>query len=661
MIVHGIGPSVWQREDGWRPRPVGVEDVMIPSNVDLTFENLPFFAVWHGYTAEELTRLTRGPNRDPGWQMDTVNAAIKWAEEQTAKLYGGTRWSEYWSPEKAQVRKKEDSGVYASDLVQTIDCWDFYYWDDANRTEGWRRRTIFDAYGGAGSWGGVTGYGARKQLPTKNLLNEEGTFLYNSGDRVWGDRLQNIIHFQFADLSAKAPFTYHSVRSLGFMLYAVCHLQNRLRCKFAEAVFENLLMYLRVRSLDDAERVLKIELASRGIIDESVQFLSPTERWQPNPQLAELGINEYKQIIADNAASYTQNQNFSRDRVEKTKFQVMAEVNAMTTLVSAALQQAYRYAASEYREIFKRFLCPNSTDPDVQRFRAKVLKAGVPEKLLVVDAWDIEPERVVGGGNKTMEMAIAQQLMEWRPSFSPEAQQRILRSATLSITDDAAFTDALVPDSPTLSNAKHDAMLAFGSMMAGGVVRFTPDLNRLEIIETLLAELGLGVQRVVQMGGMATEPQVLGFQNVLEHISELVGQIAEDPVQKERAKKYADESGQLANQIKAFAQRIGEAKKAAAQQNGDGDGKMAETQAKIAATMAMTQAKVQANRESRAERAASREVEFEQLVEQRRREHALELEQMAERHALDLAAQTAKAEVDVEAKRRQAAEPKKAE
>src|SRR5690349_6486385 len=77
-------------------------------------------------------------------------------------------------------------------------------------------------------------------------------FLYSSGDRIYGDDLQQMASFQFADLSAVAPFRYHSVRSLGFLLYAPCHLQMRMRCKFSEAVFENLMMYFRVHNMDEA-------------------------------------------------------------------------------------------------------------------------------------------------------------------------------------------------------------------------------------------------------------------------------------------------------------------------------------------------------------------------------------------------------------------------
>ena len=405
-VLHGIGPCNWTDSERWRPKPLEISDVLMPTGTLLTFDNLPFFAIYRACTAEELYRLTHGPKVDPGWNIKAVDAAIKWAEENTAKMMGNT-WQEYWAPERFGERLRENSGLYASDMVQTIDLLDFYYWDDAKKTDGWRRKIVFDA------WGGYSTYGPAQTMPEKNLIGGRDQFVYNGGDRVYARNLNEIVHFQFADLSAHAPFRYHSVRSLGFMLYDVCHLQNRLRCAFSEAVFENLLMYMRVKTADDAERALKIELANRGIIDESVTFLSPAERWQPNPQMAELGLNEFKQVITDNSSGSVQNQDWSRDRVEKTKFQVVAEVNAMQTIVSAALQQAYRYETSEYEEIKRRFFIKNSCDGGVKEFRARCLKQGVPEKLMAGECWEVEPERIMGAGNKTMEMAIAQQLMEW--------------------------------------------------------------------------------------------------------------------------------------------------------------------------------------------------------------------------------------------------------
>lgn len=637
-VLHGIGPSNWESECRWCPIPLGVEEVLVPSNTLLTFRNLPFFAVFRSYTGAELRRLTR--NREAaaqaGWNLDAVDRSVEWADEQTSKLFGGSTWAEFWSPEKAQERFKQDSGIFASDLVQTIDCWDFYFWDDAGKHEGWRRRIIFDAWGGYSAWNGGSGYGARawdarnrkmdfRATPSKNLIGDEkGMFLFSSGNRVVGDALTNLIHFQFADLSAVAPFRYHSVRSLGFLLYAVCHLQNRLRCSFSESVFEALLNYMRVRTLDEAERALKVQLANRGIIDDTVQFLPPSERWQPNAQLIELGLNEFKQTVNDNSSSYVQNQNFSRDRVEKTKFQVMAEVNAMQTLVSAALQQAYRHQTTEYREIFRRFLLKDSRDPDVNEFRARCLARGVPERLLVPEAWDIEPERILGGGNKTLEMAISQQLMEWRPAYGPQAQQQILRDATLAITDDASRAETLVPRGTGVSDSAHDAMVAFGSLMVGAAVALTEDQNRLEVVQVWLGELGMAVQRAEQMGNMVSPDRLVGMQNALQHVSQLIGEIGKDEKQKETAKQLAAQSGQLANKIKGFAQRLQQQMKAQAAQGGEGS-EMMKAQAKIAADAAQAQVKMANARESHAQKTAQKQVSFEAAERRAEEQHQLEL------------------------------------
>src|SRR4029077_17120406 len=129
---------------------------------------------------------------------------------------------------------------------------------------------------------------------------------------------------------------------------------------------------------------------------------------QTDARLAELAYGHNEQIISQNSSSYVQNKGDGGNSVEKRHLQVLAELNATTQLVSAALMQAYQYEVFEYREDFRRFCKKNSRDPDVREFRNNCLKAGVPEEVLVPEAWDISSEQVMGGGNKTMEMTIAQ-------------------------------------------------------------------------------------------------------------------------------------------------------------------------------------------------------------------------------------------------------------
>jgi hypothetical protein len=625
-ILHGVGIGVWNSSQLWCPDPTAICDVLIPSGTLLTFKNLPFLGICREYTAEELYRLTHGPMVDPGWNMEVVDAAIKWAMQETSKLMGNSWTAAYWAPEKAVALYVENSGLLASNLVQTISLIDFFFYDSEGNTPGWRRRLVFDAWGGYSTYQGGT-------VPDKNLIGGRDQWVYNSGDRAYASKISEFIHFQFADLSAVAPFRYHSVRSLGHMLFDPCHLQNRLNCATAEAVFEQLMLYFRVNSRDDAERALKIQLMHLGLIDPSVQFIPPSERWQPNPQMIEIGKQQFQRIIDDNSSSYVQNQNFSRDRVEKTAFQVSAEINAMMTLVSAALQQSYKYQMNEYREIFRRFMIPNSRDPDVRDFRVRCLKRGIPEKMLVPEAWDLEPERVMGSGNKTLEMAIAQQLMEWRAAFGAEAQQTILHDAVLAITDDAAKARALVPQQEQLTDARHDAMVSFGSLMAGGEVQWKPNVNRTELAQVLLGEYGLVVAQIGQSGGMATMPQIIGLSNVSKHIAALIEQISSDKAQQQVVRAMSDALGKLDNELKGFAQRLQEQ-----QQSQNGNGEAAKLRAEIEADLIKAKAKAQITAESHSQRTA-----------QRAAQHQLKMEQDEQSHALDMQAQLAQVQTDAAA------------
>jgi hypothetical protein len=649
LCLHGIGPSSWPSTQNWCPDSVGIEDVMIPSNTLLTMKNLPFFAIFRSYTAYELRRLTSGPKVDPAWKMPVVNKMIKWCDTNTAQL-SGTQWPQVWAPEKMESRMKDDSGLYASDAVPTIDAWDFYWWNDDKKVSGWNRRIVLDAFGQPGI-GGV--------LPNRKEGHDTG-FLYDPGTRKYGSKMSEIINFQFADLSAVAPFRYHSVRSLGFLLYAVCHLQNRLRCKFNEAVFEGLMMYMRVKSMDDAERALKINLISRGIIDETVQFLPQAERWQVNAQLAELGLNQNQQIVNQNSSSYVQSQGKTNPDVEKTAFQVRTELNATTALISSSLLQAYQYQHFEYEEIFRRFMVKNSRDVDVRTFRLNCLKAGVPEKLMVAEAWELEPERVMGSGNKTLEMAIAQQLMEWRPLYDPDSQREILRISTLSATDDPGLTKLLVPEqADKLTSSKQKAMVSMGTLMLGLPVKFGVTDNRVEVTEVLLAEMAIIVGRIQKTTGVATPEQLVGLQTVGQTIDEQIQVISQDKEQSERVRKYADALGKLMNMVKAFAQRLQQQMKAA-QANGGGEQVDPKQKAQAEATVIQAKVKAESSSTAHAQKTAQRQVSWEAEEKRKQEQHEQEMAAEAQRTHAEIQGQDIKTAAEIRRERAKAkAEPKK--
>ena len=652
VVLHGIGPVVWEDRESWLPDPVGVEDVMVPSNTLLTLKNLPFFAVYRQYTAHQLWRLTHGPKVDPAWNMDVVDQALKWVDQETSKLSGST-WPEVWSPEKMSERIKGDGGLYASDAVPTIDCWDFYFWNDEDKQAGWNRRIVLDAWGspGVGGAGNIMTSASKMEMPDKNLIGGRNQFLYNPGNRVYAQKVNEIIHFQFGDLSAVAPFRYHSVRSLGFLLFAVCHLQNLVRCKFNDAIFEHLLQYFRVHNPEDAERALKINLIDKGIIDDSVEFIKAQDRWQVQQGLVESGIAHNQQSMGTAAQAYAQQYATGVER-EKTATQVMQEVNSTTALVGAALAQAYEYQKFQYREIARRFCVKNSKDADVRKFRINVLRQEVPEEMLDCSMWNIEPERVMGAGNKMMEMAVADKLMAVRSLLDPEAQRTVDRLYVLSNSDDPALVDQLVPEQKQISDSIHDAQLAAGALMQGLPVALKTGQNHIEYVEVLLADMGLVIQKIESRGGMATPDEITGLQNMAQHVAQHVQVLAQDKNEKQRVKQYGDALGQIMNMVKAYVQRLQEQAQQAQAQGPQMDPK---DLAKVQSMQMQAQAKAANTRESHAQRTSQRQVAW-QLEQQRAmQEHELEMAKQqqeiqaeAARESVALTAEIAKKQIEAQ-------------
>ena len=628
LTLHGISPAIWQNPDRWCPKPLGVEDVLIPSNTLLGFENLPFFVVRRNFTAYELESLAMSMKRDKGWNMPLVNSCLKWADTATTQLMGNNTWSEIWSPEKIAERRKQDGTYYPSDQVPTVDAFDIYAFEDDGEKSGWIRRIILDAWSAPSIAGNTVTADRKSDMPEGTAKGGEwkkSDFLYTSGSRKVAMTWQEIVSFQFADLSAVAPFKYHSVRSLGFLLYSTCHLQNRLRCKFNEAVFEALMMYFRVKSQDDVQRALKLNLINRGFIDETINPVPASERFQVNTTLVELGIKENSQLIQQHASSYSQPNTPAQHDKEKTKFQVQAEVNASQALVGATIQQAYRYMGFEYDEVKRRFMRENSSDPEVRSFRAEVLKLGVPEKYLCADCWQANPAQVMGGGNKTSELMMAEGLMQMRPTLDPEPQRIVSRDYILALTDDAAKAEMLVPEKPArVTDSTHDAQLAFAALMQDDDVGILTGINHIEYVETMIMALAKRVQKAQQQGGMASAQDIQGFQNVAKHIEDHIKILAQDPEEKARVKKYGDALGKIMNLVKAFAQRLQEAMKKKAQQNGNG-GIPPEQAAKVQLEQQKGKVKLQQMTQSHAQRTAQRQLQFEQQMKQDQQRHQAEI------------------------------------
>lgn len=645
-VLHGIAPSVWSDPYSWCPDVIGVDDALVPSDTLLTMKNLPVFAVYRRYTAMQLWKMTHTGTPDPGWNIPLADRAIAWADEQSRVLMGAS-WPEFWSPEKMQERIKSDGAFYTSDAVPTIDCYDVYFWNDDGKKAGWNRRIVLDAWGDPGiGIGGAGAYVAPENNKTRkpgldDLYkdangNKKTDFLYNSGNRVYARSLSNIIHWQFGDASVVAPFRYHSVRSLGYLLYAVCHLQNRLRCKFNDAVFESMLQYFRVSNPADAERLTQVDLIDKGVIPEGLNFVQPGERWRIQLDEFQIASQMNRQSMADNSASFTQDFDFGLEtRRNETATRTNAKQNATAALVGAMLSQAYKYEEFRYMEMSRRFCIKNSKDPEVRQFRLNCLQQEVPEEALNYNLWNVKPVKIIGSGNRDLQISIAEAMMRVRPLLDPSAQKLVDRMYISAYTEDYAITSDLVPEIKAPSPSVEKGSYASSALLQGLLVPVPEGINRTEYIESLLANLAAKIQSIEQSGGMATQEEINGFTNMAKHISQNIAILAQDKSEKARVKQYGDDLAKLMNLVKAYAQRLQEQQQQSAQAQGGMDPK---TQAQVQAIIIKAQTDAEVRKQSNAQRTAQRQLQFEQKVRQDAIKTAQDVHQSRVQHAHDLAA-----------------------
>jgi hypothetical protein len=576
--------------------------MLIPTNTLTSLENLSHFAIYTSFTAAELIRMTRGTAVDDGWNMPLVNQILAHLTKVDAIQQQSQDWAGQYFPEKVEEDFKENAGYWGSDAVPVLRCYDFYFLDTSGDCPSWRRRIVVDQYN--------TGFGN---------MNTAGQFLFDPKDRCYGKDVAHLMHTQFADGAVVPPFRWHSVRSLGYLLYSVCHLQNRLRCKFTDSVFEQMMWMFRATSEGDAERLEKVDLFHMGVIPDGLSWVPQSERHVLDFNLLNGAMSMHRQLMAESSASYQSDVNDGTSK-ELTATEVMARVNSSNALMGSMLTKAYAQQTFQYREICRRFATLNH--PDCIKFRQLCMADGVDESVLTdSEAWDIMPERVMGVGNKMLEIAQADRLMAVRPLLTPDAQAEVVHMYVEANTDDPLLANKLAPVAGrTVSPAVEKATLAWGTLIDGKPVVLSSAINRPEYISTLIQLLNSDVQSIEQMGGAAEPRRLFGLQNVMQHIEQQMMLIQEDPGQQENLRMFRDALTQIANVLKAFFQQAAEMAQSQ-QQAGQEGGLTPEAQAKIQAMIITAQSKAEIAAANAEQKRMQKEIAFQQ--EQQRKDASL--------------------------------------
>lgn len=610
-MLYGVGPVNWTTRRGVVPTPLPMGSLMIPSETEIDdFDNLSYFAVFREWTPSMLYEMTHGPKVDPGWNMKLVQAQFDYLKDQLYKSPNSLAYQ--WMPERIEELIKQDKGYMGTDAVPTCDVWDFYFREAQDDGKGWYRRIILD-------WNAGT---ELSTMPaSRNLVDGKSEFLYSSGNRKYANSVNEILHCQFGDCSVYAPFKYHSIRSLGWMLWGVCDLENRMHCKFSEAIFEQLMWFFQTAGNQDLIRLKKANFEHMGVIPQGIRFLTADERFTPNANLMQMAFARNRQLMSDSATSYTQGYDTGTGDKNRTATETMAIVNASQSLASGILEMAYTYETFKYREMCRRLCIKNSTDPLARQFRLNCLKDGIPENMLDVDKWSIEAEQVVGGGNKTLQMATVGFLNSIRKNLPPQGQRMVDHISVEAATDQPDLAQEMAPlgENKPVSNSTHDAQLATQRIMAGLQFDAPKDAIYEDYVATWIGDLGNTLKKVFALGGMASPAEIMGMMALAQKTGEFLQVMDQNEDEREKVRQYQDALNHLNNHVKALAQRLQQSQGAQQQPGGNGAAdKSAETQAKIQSQIILAQAKAKNAERAHAQKTQQRQISWQN--EERRKD-----------------------------------------
>jgi hypothetical protein len=546
VVLHGVGAKMWWDEYEWRPSFVGIQDILIPTDTDLTMENLRYFAVRRGMRPGRLFTKTfgAGKNIDRGWKMKKVQAILDDYKDLNTNPRG---WDWANNPEQMTELFKQNRCYYDGDSAPMIWFWDFYHREEENDNpmlNGWYRKMILD----------------RDCKPLTDQSNDGLEFVYSS-NRRFAETLDSIIHFQFGDGNNVPPFKYHSIRSLAWLIYDLAWTMNRLNCQFTQHVFEQMMLLFRVTDPGDRDRLQKLILQGIvGLIPEGLNMVTAQERYQVNTDLVQGLMSNLKQRVGEASSQYTQAVDNGTQK-ERTKYEVQAVLAQSSALMASMLGRAYRQEYFAMVEIARRFTEKKSPNFDVKKFLQRCKDSGVPEKWLDSSRWEIEVEQVLGNGNRMLELAEATELMNRVVQFDPHAAQEIKHDYVLAVTNNPKKAARLAPlDAvPKITDSIHDAQQSFGTLMLGVDMQPLEGVNHSEQIETLLGMMYQRIQMINGTGAVGTPQDVMGLQAVAKYVSQHIEILAKDLDAKEKVAEYTKGLSKLMNDVRAFMQRQQEA------------------------------------------------------------------------------------------------------
>lgn len=560
LSLHGIGALIYTTKETVKPRFVALADLLIPTDTHCDHEDLSYFATNLNMSQGELFDMVMG-DEEEGWDKKASFAILHWLQNTSNRNQDPCSYAD--DPEKWVDWRKQNAGFFWSnnDAVPKVQLRAFYYKDVKKKS--WFRKIIlrYDAYQGTD----IVGVSASK------------TFLYQDKE-PFAEKLSHFLHIQYGDSSRVPPLRHHAVKGLGVALFAPCECMNRVRCQTVQHVFQDLLTWFRIDDPNDRDRLKQFVMEQFAVVPRELSIIPKEERYQPNQPMLEMVQSQFRQLMNESSASYVRDIE-SGTKKEMTLGEAQIRLQQVNVQVASMLKLAYAQEVFLYAEQLRRCFMKASSVEQVERFQKECKRRGIPEDMMVPEAWRVDIEQVLGAGDQSLGQYQANLLFQHRTSFDPASQRKIERDWVTVTTGDPAKGRNLVPESPDkTTNGAIAAHNLFGTLMQGVELDPREGIDQFGYIDAMLTLMAQKVVAIrppdMPLPGQEEIPlhydkgDISGLANVSTNIKAHIDIFGRDPANKAQTKLFDDALNQLNNYVKAMGQQLME-REQADQQKGD--------------------------------------------------------------------------------------------
>lgn len=565
MIVHGVGPRVWEDSRDWRSKSRMAGQILVPDDASADVEEWETAAIPRSYLPSELWEKIKDESAatTAKWNVPAVKQAIMKAAPEALQTAYGNQWEFY----EAEIRKGSAGWNNRSKRIFVTALFQKEFDQKVSHF------IVLDS----------TAQTPPDQTPTVSPVDPEIGFLFRKIGRF--DCFSQIINPFLYDVGPDGQ--WHSVKGAGPKIFDFCEVSNRLTCKMIDGAVASSGLILQAKDGNALQQTAISHIAGAVVLHPDYKV--EQHRLGDNLQSPLLVKRDLKTTMDGNTGQYRRR--VSDETPYPTLGQEQMDASQQAVLSKGDVNRYYRSLDKWHKETFRRLLAMGESlyqsrkgvaptddyeneekglspsECGALKFYRGCVEDGVPEEVLKFRNFcRIKATRSVGYGSAQMRLMIGDKLMSMLPTMDERGRNAALRMEA-SALGGQSLADVLYPryDTPVLA----DDQLALATLennalrMPGGQVIVTPPQDPVIHFQTHVQDVGEHAQEVQAGQGNPME-LLVHLHQVGPHTHQHLMTMQGDPTRKSQFDQMMKVWLGMSKMADQLQQQVEEAAKAAA-------------------------------------------------------------------------------------------------